>query len=167
MLSRVQQKAEDDAAQLLSTMRKTDPSLASAPVDPIRIARKLGINVRLAPMKAGASGAFIRVAGKASILLNASDFANRQRFTCAHEIGHYMAALDNGDADVDILDWRDQRASRGTDPAERYANSFAAALLMPAEDLAKHSKPRSAALLAAIFSVSTEAMSNRLNNLGM
>jgi Zn-dependent peptidase ImmA (M78 family) len=73
---------------------------------------------------------------------------------------------------------RDAKSSLGIDQREIEANAFAAELLMP-EDLileavrkqlkkAETTAPEQlAAVLAAQFQVSTEAMQNRLTNLGL
>lgn len=142
------------------------------PVDPIRIARGLGIGVRVAWLAADWSGALVKRRGEApEILLNEDHSRTRQRFTCAHELGHWFyraAHTATTDSDTfEFIDSRDSRASQGTDPIERYANGFAAALLMPADRVRKWAKEEPEALLAWRFEVSSEAMRLRLRNLGM
>ena len=61
------------------------------PVDPVRIAHELGIDVRQSFLSPNVSGALIKEVGQDPvILLNANDSRNRQRFTCAHELGHFF-----------------------------------------------------------------------------
>ncbi len=64
------------------------------------------------------------------IYVHASDSLNRQRFTCAHELGHYVKRSAMGDEEWEYVEHRALLASQGTDPEEVYANKFAAGLLM-------------------------------------
>ena len=100
--------------------------------------------------------------------------ANRQRFSIAHEIGHFV--LHEGDTYIDNgyrVQFRDLESGSGTKGEEMDANAFAAALLMPAEwvkdafyqqpfDLTEDGVLR---MLAQKFQVSTQAMSYRLMRL--
>mgnify|MGYP002757522574 FL=1 len=102
----------------------------------------------------------------AFIVVNSHDSAVRQRFTIAHELGHfydtYRRKLPRAKKD------RGSLASKGTDIEEVYANRFAAALLMPAKAVrAKFNVVPDVGALARIFNVSEQAMSNRLHNLGL
>lgn len=161
---------ERDAQELLNTVWLSDhgPRL---PIDPIYIARRLGILVYVTQLDPGVSGMLIKGAGydDPEIHLNGADSRNRQRFTCAHELGHYVkrtAAGDDGEV-WDYVDHRDALTSQGKDPDEIYANRFAANLLMP-RDLVKELAERAGrATLAAQFGVSSDAMSFRLDNLGV
>lgn len=138
----------------------------SVPVDPARVAHKMGIEVSNAYLDPDVSGAIEKRDGHpAHIYLNASDHQNRQRFTCAHEIGHFVK---HGDGDFEYVDYRDGTASMGVDEEERFANAFAAALLMPEREvrrlrnLGMHEND-----MATSFGVSEAAMVNRLKNLGL
>jgi Zn-dependent peptidase ImmA (M78 family) len=114
----------------------------------------------------------------ATVGVNSLHAAVRQRFTIAHEIGHYVLHRRRRFIDEVWVDYRDERASAGTYKQEVEANGFAAELLMP-EDLVKRSLGRLidsglelsgsdvAASLADEFDVSTEAMSHRLTNLAI
>jgi Zn-dependent peptidase ImmA (M78 family) len=94
------------------------------------------------------------------------DHPNRQRFTCAHEIGHYLRRKRTG-ARGRFVDYRDTLAGLGTDVEEIYANQFAAALLMPAHLVHKGYKvdERSSEDLAWELGTSAQAMNVRLRNL--
>ena len=136
------------------------------PVDPARIAGSLGIEVVEANLDADVSGAIQREAGgQAVIFVSATDHPNRQRFTCAHEIGHFVKRSD--DAEVfGYIDYRDEAASMGVDADERYANAFAAALLMPQREVERlHELGLNEEELANRFGVSRAAIVNRLKNL--
>jgi Zn-dependent peptidase ImmA (M78 family) len=138
------------------------------PVDPFYIARGLGIDVFLSALDDGVSGMLVRQGwyDDPKIYLNRDDHRNRQRFTCAHEIGHYVKrSAEGNDGDMwEYVDRRDNLASRGTDPEEVYANQFAANLLMP-RDLVERMKGRGIATLAYEFGVSADAMNFRLDNI--
>ncbi len=135
------------------------------PVDPARIAKELGIDVFEAQLDASVSGAIIkRPNTDPTILLNREDAPNRQRFTCAHELGHYVLHSDRPD-EYEYIDYRAGLASSGSDDEERFANSFAANLLMPAKEIRARVKDGDSAVeLAFEFRVSQEAMSNRLKS---
>ena len=77
------------------------------PVDPVRIARKLGIVVLDARLHRTVSGALVKERGEdPTILLNERDSVNRKRFTCAHELGHFVRRSDNPD-EYEYVDFRD------------------------------------------------------------
>jgi Zn-dependent peptidase ImmA (M78 family) len=136
------------------------------PVDPARVAGSLGIEVVEANLDADVSGAIQREAGEqAVIFVSATDHPNRQRFTCAHEIGHFVKHADEEEV-FGYIDYRDEAASMGLDADERYANAFAAALLMPHREVERlHELGLGEEELAKRFGVSQAAMVNRLKNL--
>jgi Zn-dependent peptidase ImmA (M78 family) len=102
------------------------------------------------------------------VFINSLDSANRQRFSCAHEIGHYSKrATGRDDDEWGYIDRRGPAASRGTEPDEIFANQFAAALLMPEACVRELSDDLDPAALAVRFGVSLEAMRFRLDNLGI
>lgn len=154
-------------------------SVCDAPVDPIAIAEYLKIQVKKEFFVGSLSGVLMRRHGEAVIAINASDSLKRQRFTIAHELGHF--ALDHkGDVFVDhtMINRRDARSAAAIDNQEIEANAFAAELLMPSQMVLKNlneilfinpdiSEVELVSKLANIFNVSEQAMSYRLMNLGM
>ncbi len=103
-----------------------------APVDVVRLAQKLGAEVKLSPFDGELAGMLIRGNGKKIIGVNSLHHMNRQRFTIAHEIGHLL--MHQGDVHIDksfSVHKRDGVSSRAVDPDEIEANRFAAELLMP------------------------------------
>lgn len=136
------------------------------PVDPARVASSLDIEVVEATLDADVSGAIQREAGEqAVIFVSATDHPNRQRFTCAHEIGHFVKRSGDSEA-FGYIDYRDEAASMGIDADERYANAFAAALLMPQREVERlYELGLDEEELANRFGVSQAAMVNRLKNL--
>lgn len=161
---------EFDADRMLETIWvKDDPSQFRLPVDPFSIAKELGISVYGESLEPDVSGLLRKHSEEddPEIVLNASDHRNRQRFTCAHELGHFNMRSQKGSfGEWNYVDRRDVLAGAGTDPDEIYANRFAAALLMPQRAVKKLWEGE-VAPLAYKFGVSPEAMSNRLKNLGL
>lgn len=103
------------------------------------------------------------------IYVNVSDSEVRQRFSCAHELGHYIKrATSSGDEDAwGYVDRRGPSAARGTNADEIFANQFAAELLMPREKIAELSqRGLGVPAMAVQFNVSLEAMQFRVDNLG-
>jgi Zn-dependent peptidase ImmA (M78 family) len=101
------------------------------------------------------------------VVLRAGESEARQRFTLAHELGHWVCQVKEGHEapvfcrDVDISQVADRQL-------EREANVFAAELLMP-EPAVRAEFPRAASTgeLAGWFGVSEEAMGWRLHNCGL
>jgi Zn-dependent peptidase ImmA (M78 family) len=157
-------QAEKDAIELLD--QSWDGAL---PVDPVRIAKDLGVEVLEVFLKKDVSGALVKKEGRdPSILLNAEDGKARKRFTCAHELGHYIRRSSEPAPRYEYVDYRDKRSSTGTDEEERYANSFAASLLMPEVAVKAMHRPEMPAFsLAKRFGVSPESMQHRLDNLDL
>lgn len=140
----------------------------SLPIDPVRIAKSLGVKVLDVYLNKDVSGALVKKQEEdPSILLNAEDSTTRKRFTCAHELGHYIRRAGERNQ-YEYVDYRDQRSSTGTDEEERYANSFAASLLMPELAVkAFNAEGLPAFRMAKRFGVSPESMQYRLDNLGL
>lgn len=158
------QEAESEAARLLETSWFAIGK--DLPVDPARLARGLGIDVRTVPMRADESGSITIMPDEQPVIrLNAADHENRQRFTCAHEIGHYVRRA-AGPSEQTFVDYRDTLAGLGVNEEEIFANQFAAALLMPAVHVAMaHRGGMSVSRMAAQFGTSVQAMELRLRNL--
>lgn len=166
--------AEEDARELLKTAwaSTSGGDAVPLPVDPFAIAQALGIKAYSANLAEGVSGMLVKRAGEdAEIYVHASDSQNRQRFTCAHELGHYIKRVAAGDIEWEYVERRDLLTSQGTDQEEIYANQFAAALLMPREAVEmgySQLEPPGligAAALAVQFGVSADAMQYRIKNL--
>lgn len=127
----------------------------------------------------GVSGVLVREPDKTIIIVNSANAPVRQRFTIAHELGHFT--LHAGSIYVDgrtRVNFRDGLSSMATDDEEISANAFAAALLMPAawvrqdfENVVRNnvinSEKNLADILATHFGVSGQAMLFRLLNLGL
>jgi Zn-dependent peptidase ImmA (M78 family) len=159
--------AETDAEEMLRTHWVREDGTIRLPVDPIAIARKLNIGVFTAPLEKDVSGKLFMTAGHdPEIYLNQSDNYNRQRFTCAHELGHWTKQVAEGIESAEVVDYRGPLASSGTNADEIYANRFAAALLMPAEEVERlEVHGYGPVAIADKLRVSPEAASFRIANL--
>lgn len=139
------------------------------PVDVEAICRKEGISVYYVDMseieaqtKKQISGIIQKQPGKCVIFVNENDIRSRQRFTIAHELGHFFLHMEDEENKV-ITSFRMDRSSK-----ETQANLFAAELLMPEELVQKEYKKMVIPVsdsLAEKFHVSKQAMRIRLDNL--
>jgi len=138
------------------------------PIDPIRISRRLGLDVVEAELKGSTAGALIKEVGRnARIVLNARDHMNRRRFTCAHELGHYIRYSDDAE-EYQRIAYRNELSSHGTYPEEVYANEFAACLLMPELEVRRLWIEQAFEWeMAEFFGVSRDAMRFRLDGIGL
>lgn len=138
----IRTKARDDAALVLDTYW-----FGGIPVDPIAIARSMGLSVLTAQLGDDVFGMLVGADGSADIYLDVDQPFNRLRFTCAHELGHFVDRsdeLNKGEAFVD----RRSDDGRG-DAAEIYANEFAGSLLMPVDALRAEAQRGHPDILAA------------------
>lgn len=137
------------------------------PVDVGAIAHGFGLEVYSTPLAKGVSGMLIKdeeyqTPSGYVCLVDADEPSYRQRFTAAHEIGHFILHkefIGNGISDNYLL-----RAEGLSNRQEAEANRFAADLLMP-KILIAQAMDRGvtdADDLAELFQVSKVAMSIRL-----
>lgn len=146
----------------------------SIPVNLEALARNLGLRVAYEPLDPEVSGYIHRSGDAWEIVVNSRHAPTRQRFTLAHEIGHYIYHRDRlGDGTNDTRAYRADESVAYYNSAiarehEREANRFAAGLLMPAARVAhvsRTTKLNDPASLAPLFGVSPTAMEIRLNAL--
>ncbi len=124
--------------QIVETLLANHKVLNS-PVPVEAIARALEIEIKLDKVDDDLSGFIVRdkQSRKAIIGANKSHHPHRQRFTIAHELGHFllheghMIYLDEK-GDALRVNLRNSELARGEDNDEKEANLFAAELLMPA-----------------------------------
>lgn len=143
------------------------------PVDVLGLARRLGIYVKTEFLSNNRSGYIKKEAdGSFTIGLNREDGSFRQRFTLAHELGHYYLhsdLLEPGGAHFDRLYSGHNDSGALTEKDEAQANKFAAELLMPKSQVQQQwttVRPEHWRL-ARDFEVSSSAMAWRLVNLGL
>lgn len=127
------------------------------PVDPVAIANDCGLAVREEPELKELQLSGYLDCPNLVILYNPYEPIARQRFTIAHELGHYL--LGHGSAN---------RGNKRSNSAmiEVQANKFAAELLMP-ESAIRQNMNLSAPELCELFGVSARALEYRLKNLGI
>jgi Zn-dependent peptidase ImmA (M78 family) len=159
---------EFDAQELLKAYWAREDGRIPVPIDPIAIAAKAGVKVFTAPLEPNVSGKlFMKPGGDPEIYVNGSDSYNRQRFTVAHELGHWARRVAKNEESGEIVDYRGPLAATGTDPQEIYANQFAAALLMPADEVHRlAARGYGPIAIADTLRVSPDAAAFRVANIG-
>lgn len=142
------------------------------PVDPIAIAQKLGVEVFFVEFPDNSiSGVLFKTKDMdvPSILINKEVKPNKQRFTIAHEIGHYIYNVTelgmNDSNSYDSVDYRNHNPSEELAKDDVFADAFASELLMPREVIQAQQNDINYFELANLFSVSIEEMSNRVRNI--
>lgn len=131
-------------------------------VDVSKVAEQLGIKVHSKDLDPEVSGTLYRHDHHALIVVNSSESGVRQRFTIAHEIGHYLMHKDQ-DIHIDSSQTFFRRTGP-SDTRELEANQFAAALLMP-KSMLEAERDFNVDKLAKKYKVSAQAMTYRLINL--
>lgn len=102
---------------------------------PLIVSEVLGVVLLVAP-SLPADGASVRYRDRAFLFLAPRTFWPRMLFTLAHEIGHFVADHHQKgdfavfDSEAELKPWAKRRAG-----VEEFANSFASALLMPAQSV--------------------------------
>jgi Zn-dependent peptidase ImmA (M78 family) len=151
------------------------------PVDVRRIAQDHGLPVLFEALGEGISGVLVTHGGSSYIGVTKADAHCRQRFTIAHELGHYFLRhrFEEGSVHVDhghSVSYRADRKAPSFDIREYEANQFAACLLMPSKMIRgaiARLSPTSGlwdfhvVQLATQFDVSEQAMTIRLSTLGL
>jgi Zn-dependent peptidase ImmA (M78 family) len=160
----------------MKLLEETKTSQPPVPVE--KIAATQGAQLTYTAFDGDVSGVLYRESNRVLIGVNSTHAPTRQRFTIAHEIGHLLMH-EGRPVVVDRLvrvniNLRDGTSSR----EENEANAFAAELLMPRNLIASEIErflQRARRVvpqelvdeLSSTFRVSAEAMSYRLENLGI
>jgi Zn-dependent peptidase ImmA (M78 family) len=154
--------------------------IRTLPIDVEQVASALHLRIVVEDLGNDVSGLLVSRGRSAGIAVKRGDAPVRQRFTIAHEIGHFVLGhhlqrkqLVHADQHHQVI-YRSQSGSRGLDPLEVQANQFAASLLMPAklvrdqvERLQKPMQEADVSALAREFKVSEQAMTIRLTTLSL
>jgi Zn-dependent peptidase ImmA (M78 family)/transcriptional regulator with XRE-family HTH domain len=135
----------------------------------------LGMDVALHPFSDGFDGLSVRRGNFRLAVVNSGTPATRQLFTLAHEIGHLVAGDANQGFSFDAAEGGfvvDENIYGQRTPAEKRANSFASALLMPtalvkANVEGKDLDGKLVEHLLSKFGVSFDALVYRLHNIGV
>ena len=142
-MTKKRQKQIEDIATALLRQTGCYPASADELVDNVgiqvkEVATRLGIELSLYDFGDDVSGVLVRDGEKTTIGYSTQTGLQRQRFTIAHELGHYVLDHQRQGIFVDTPEkyftlFRDAKSATGEDVQEREANAFAAALLMPRE----------------------------------
>jgi Zn-dependent peptidase ImmA (M78 family) len=147
-----------------------DQKIRSAPIPVEEIAQKNDIAIGTTASDKFSGVLLRKDDGTSYIAVNDKESPARQRFTIAHELGHYFLHTNK----QTFVDFRGNDENVIRNPKERQANQFAAALLMPKKILQNDIKTIAAedgvteelvSFLAGKYKVSEEAMNYRLINL--
>lgn len=123
------------------------------------------IKVEYIPMRQTQSGQLQYIDGIWTISINKLHNKKRQRFTLAHELGHYILHKEKNSEFKDAVFFRNETM----DPMEYNANEFAGELLMPEKilrDRINKDGIRNIGELSELFGVSAGAMKYRILSLG-
>ena len=167
-MSKINEEIEDLTSEILLTN-----DMYKVPVDVIKIANANDIKVYEGDLDKKTSGAirYKKEEDKFEILVNKNDVITRQRFTIAHELGHYFLHQDYLKSEEIHIDIMYRIAEKGNDTEkerEKQVDYFAGALLMNRTLLEKlHKENNSIQELADLFNVSVSAMTVRLDILGL
>ncbi len=167
--SQRQREIEEKAGEILHLSGVDSPPVA---ID--RIVWQHSVKIKFSRMDLQVSGILMVKDGKGIIGVQSADPPVRQRFTIAHELGHYVLHIQQG-KQVFVEDKMYRKVESGDDERrmEQEANIFAAAILMPEKLVCKEletftescSRPYKIKRLAERFCVSEAAMTFRLTNL--
>lgn len=161
-VSQIRAKAREDAGVVLQRLWPA----GVLPIDPIFVARGLGLSVFRAQLGDDAWGMLVGASGGASIYLDQDQPMTRYRFSCAHEIGHFIDRGSDMEAENAFVDRRSDDSKGRAD--EIYANEFAGSLLMPEQELLRAILAGETDFdLAARFDVSLEAVRYRRRLMGV
>lgn len=163
---------ENEVESLLSSL-----SLSTYPLPIEDICARLGLVVKPYDLGESVSGMLVLEGDRGFIGVNPTESKVRNRFTIAHELGHFILHRNQGrNLFVDTkVHFRDYNSSTGIHRLEREANAFAASILMPRKFVLSEVRSGEYDLnndshvskLAKKFNVSSVAMSIRLSRLGL
>lgn len=146
--------------------------LSECPVRVGEIARELNVKIKVAGMPTGISGQIKNEEDGYVIRVNRYEARERQRFTIAHELAHFMLHKNLIDKSADGITDNVLYRSGAPESIEYEANRLAAEVVMPVsqvekalrEDFNKMVTEETIEGLAGRFQVSKTAMEIRLGN---
>jgi Zn-dependent peptidase ImmA (M78 family) len=156
-----------------------DVTIESLPIKVDRIAKDRGLSIKPSDLGDDVSGVLVISESTSAIGYNHKESGVRQRFTIAHELGHYELHKHQMNLFIDKKEYtvlfRDANSKEGKYKFEREANAFAAALLMPEklvlDAINKYhfhiTEDTEVKKLAKMFDVSMAAMTLRILNLNL
>lgn len=132
-------------------------------VDPYVVCEALGISVWTTELPPTVSGMILKEKKEdAEILIASQEPEPRQRFTLAHELGHFIERT-NLSRDPEFS-FRDSRSTKYT-LHEFFADEFAGALLMPNPQFSRDAERMNDVALAKKYRVSPAAVKKRRERL--
>jgi Zn-dependent peptidase ImmA (M78 family) len=157
---------------MTDVLKISDRFRDTAPVPVFDVIRELGLGLEFQALDDDVSGWIEAIEnGGYKIVINSQHAATRQRFTAAHELGHFIYHRDLlGEGTGDTRAYRTEHSplpnARIRPRHERQANSFAANFLMPVAGIERlrASGISDVAKLAERFGVSVDAMRIRLGS---
>ncbi|WP_136653003.1 ImmA/IrrE family metallo-endopeptidase [Paracoccus aeridis] len=165
MTSREYKRIQDPTKEILNRY------LSEYPVRLGHLAKELGVSIKVSSMSTGVSGQITREDGHYLIRVNRHEARERQRFTIAHELAHFLLHKSVIDSSPDGI--KDNVLYRSGEPEriEYEANRLAADIVMPMALVQKVLQEEFDGVvteatiesLAARFQVSKAAMEIRLS----
>ena len=160
-------KIENLVSQLLLKLK-----VQSLPIPVEKIASQFGITIQRGDL-GDKSGLLVREKTKVLIGVNSTQSRTRQRFTIAHELGHFFLhrGISRHIDDDKLVNFRSVISEQATNVEEIEANFFAANLLMPKlyileENIAEILEDQSKLIkLAKKYNVSPQAMTLRISKI--
>lgn len=167
MASRELNRVIDQHRQVL------DRYLSSGSTKLGQLASDLGVKIKISSLSTGVSGQIKNENGEYVIRVNRHEARERQRFTIAHELAHFLLHRDIIDNSIDGIKDNVLYRSGAPERIEYEANRLAADIVMPmtqvknalAADFGGVVTERTIESLAARFQVSKAAMEIRLSAL--
>lgn len=153
-------KAVHEAEKILEEHNLSEP-----PIVPQNLVKKLGLQIKFVKFINGLKeiAGYLDI-GDSAIYVNSKDCPNKQAFTIAHELGHWIMhkemLVENPDKHVALL--RDPSKKLEYNTIEQEANCFAANLLVPKKMLDRYKRFVGVKQLADLFVVSKDVVENRL-----
>lgn len=152
-----------------SDREKLEKHLNSVPVKLGAIAKEFGIDVQLSSLPLNVSGQIAKTASGYEIKINRHESRQRQRFTLAHELAHFLIHRDVIDSMGGTLTDNVLYRSGAAEKIEYEANRLASQIVMPEEALkdaysryGENISESMVELLADQFGVSKAAMEIRI-----
>lgn len=132
------------------------------PIPLNEIIKQIGLTYKRTVLPGDLSGIIVKDENSFTprIFIDSTEGPQRQRFTLAHEIGHFVERKDANDADYSFVEKRRLNA-KDYDLHEFYADEFAGALLMPKESFSADEKHMNVKELAEKYGVSAAAVRRR------
>lgn len=159
---KVQVSDKPSPASVLEVARAE--GIVTKPLDVNSLAKALSLRVEYKVLSDDISGMLEKKNEKWVVVVNSLHHKNRQRFTIAHEIAHFLLHRDKEESFVDKAFFR---SDDGVGGIEAEANKFAASILMPREEFVFYVRNVSNELkkVADEFGVSTAAVKVRADSI--